>query len=161
MTAPLPTLERLPRGALTLFRLRALLRMGIYGAIAFAIALALSFAGNEHWPFLLPCAVVLGLSVLTAWYPQRAHERWGWALREHDLVISHGVLLHEVVSIPAGRIQHVDVHQGPIERSLGLARLQIYTAAGSGADGEIPGLARETADALRERLVRREADDVV
>lgn len=42
-----------------------------------------------------------------------------------------------------------------------MARLQIYTAAGSGADGEIPGLTRETAEALRERLVRREADDVV
>ncbi|RYZ40458.1 MAG: hypothetical protein EOO71_15960 [Myxococcaceae bacterium] len=161
MTAPLPTLERLPRGALTLFRIRALLRLGMYGAVAFGVALALTSSGVKHWPFLLPCAVVLGLSVLTAWYPQRAHERWGWALREHDLVISHGVLLQQVVSIPAGRIQHVDVHQGPIERSLGLAHLQIYTAAGSGADGEIPGLARETADALREKLVRREADDVV
>ena len=161
MTDPLPTLERLPRGALTLFRILALIRMGLYGALSFGVALTLSFAGVEHWPFLVPCAVVLGLSVLTAWYPQRAHERWGWALREHDLVISHGVLLHQVVSIPAGRIQHVDVHQGPIERALGLARLQIFTASGGGADGEIPGLTRATADALRERLVRREADDVV
>ncbi|RKG93292.1 hypothetical protein D7V97_40095 [Corallococcus sp. CA053C] len=161
MTDPLPTLERLPRGALTLFRIVALIRIGVYGAVAFGVALSLSLAGVEHWPFLVPCAVVLGLSVLTAWYPQRAHERWGWALREHDLVISHGVLLRQVVSIPAGRIQHVDVHQGPIERSLGLARLQVFTAAGSGADGEIPGLTRETADALRERLVRRESDDVV
>ena len=99
--------------------------------------------------------------VVAVWHPPRAYQRWGWALREHDLLISHGVLIHQVVSIPAGRIQHVDVHQGPIERALGLARLQVYTASGGGADGEIPGLARATADALREKLVRREADDVV
>ncbi|NPC86418.1 PH domain-containing protein, partial [Pyxidicoccus fallax] len=105
--------------------------------------------------------VILACIAHVTWYPTRAHQRWGWALREHDLLIAHGVLVRRLVSIPAGRIQHVDVHQGPIERSLGLARLQVYTASGGGADGEIPGLARETADALREKLVRREADDVV
>jgi hypothetical protein len=151
MSEPLPPLERLPAGALTLFRLRGLIRLGLYGAMASAMALSLWMTDAGAWPWLIPAAVVGVCGVVAVWHP----------LRAHDLLISHGVLIHQVVSIPAGRIQHVDVHQGPIERALGLARLQVYTASGGGADGEIPGLARATADALREKLVRREADDVV
>lgn len=161
MADTLPPLERLPSGALTLFRLRGLLRVLIYGGLGAGIAWGLSSLELGRWTWAIPGGLVLLFGALAAWYPARAHQRWGWALREHDLLISHGVLVHEVVSIPAGRIQHVDVHQGPIERALGLARLQVYTASGRGADGEIPGLAREVADALREKLVRREADDVV
>lgn len=161
MADPLPPLERLPAGALTLFRLRGLIRLGVYGAIGSALALSLWMTDAGAWPWLIPAVLVGAGGFLAVWYPPRAYERWGWALREHDFLIAHGVLIRQVVSIPAGRIQHVDVHQGPIERALGLARLQVYTASGGGADGEIPGLARETADALREKLVRREADDVV
>ncbi|WP_164021031.1 PH domain-containing protein [Pyxidicoccus trucidator] len=156
-----PTLEALPSNALTLFRVAGLIRVAVYGVLATVAGFVLSLTKVGWWAWLLPCAVVLVTLTLVAWYPQRAHRRWGWALREHDLLIAHGVLVQQLVSIPAGRIQHVDVHQGPIERALGLARLQVYTASGGGADGEIPGLARETADALREKLVRREADDVV
>lgn len=161
MSDPLPPLERLPAGALTLFRLRGLIRLAIYGVMASGVALSLWMTNAGAWPWLIPAGVVGVCGLLVLWHPPRAWQRWGWALREHDLLITHGVLIHQVVSIPAGRIQHVDVHQGPIERALGLARLQVYTASGGGADGEIPGLARATAAALREKLVRREADDVV
>ncbi|MBZ4422892.1 PH domain-containing protein [Myxococcus sp. RHSTA-1-4] len=161
MSDTVPTLERLPPNALTLFRLSGLIRIAVYGVLGSFAAFILSRTGLGGWAWLFPGAAVLVCGVLAAWYPPRAHQRWGWALREHDLLIAHGVLVRRLVSIPAGRIQHVDVHQGPIERALGLARLQVYTASGGGADGEIPGLARETADALREKLVRREADDVV
>ncbi|MFP2924922.1 PH domain-containing protein [Pyxidicoccus sp. 3LG] len=156
-----PTLERLPPAALTLFRLTGLIRIGIYGVLAAIAAFTLSLTVLGSWAWFLPLVAVGVCAFLLVWYPPRAHQGWGWALREHDLLISHGVLVRQLVSIPAGRIQHVDVHQGPIERALGLARLQVFTASGGGADGEIPGLARETADALREKLVRREADDVV
>lgn len=161
MSDPVPTLERLHPNALTLFRVSGLIRLGVYGALGAGAALGLSMTKLGGWAWLIPVAVVLLLGALTAWYPPLAHRRWGWALREHDLLIAHGVWVRQLVSIPAGRIQHVDVHQGPLERALGLARLQVYTASGGGADGEIPGLARETADALREKLVRREAEDVV
>ncbi|MFP2906620.1 PH domain-containing protein [Pyxidicoccus sp. 3LFB2] len=157
MSDTAPTLETLPSNALTLFRVAGLIRVAVYGGLAVVAGFALSMTGLGRWAWLIPCVVLLVTVFFVAWYPQRAHRRWGWALREHDLLIAHGVLVRQLVSIPAGRIQHVDVHQGPIERALGLARLQVYTASGGGADGEIPGLARETADALREKLVRREA----
>lgn len=156
-----PPIERLTPVALTLFRLQGLLRAGIYALPVAVFALVMVFAGNGLLALLaLALAAVLSL-LLSLWYPRRAWRSWGYAVREHDLLITGGVLIHQRVSIPAGRIQHVDVQQGPLERALGLARVRVYTASGGGADGVIPGLALETADALRERLVRREAEDVV
>jgi uncharacterized protein len=158
--APAP-LERLDPGALTLFRLEGLIRSGLLGVPASVLALLMLIAGRA-----VLAALALGLALalavlLCVWYPARAWRSWGYVVREHDLLITSGVLIHQRVSVPAGRIQHVDVQQGPLERSLGLARLLVYTASGGGADGVIPGLRLEIADALRERLVRREAEDVV
>jgi membrane protein YdbS with pleckstrin-like domain len=156
-----PTLERLAPGALNLFRLQLLVRAGLYGFFAASLGLGFFLAGRGLWVWLVVGAILALLLFLLVWYPRRAWERWGYALREHDLLIQSGVLVHRRVSIPAGRIQHVDIHQGPFERLLGLARVQVFTASGGGADGVIPGLTPEVADSLRERLVRREADDVV
>lgn len=156
-----PPIERLAPGALLLFRLEGVLRAGLYGLVLGALGVGLLASGRGGWA--VPAFVLAGVLGLfsCAWYPRRAWRSWGYAVREHDLLITGGVLVRQVVSIPAGRIQHVDIHQGPLERALGLARLRVYTASGGGADGVIPGLALETADALRERLVRREAEDVV
>ncbi|MDY7226076.1 PH domain-containing protein [Hyalangium rubrum] len=161
MSEALPPIERLTPGALTLFRLEGLIRAGLYGLPVAGLALAMLVAEHLLWALLALCLAVVLALLLCLWYPSRAWRSWGYAVREHDLLITGGVLIHQVVSIPAGRIQHVDIQQGPIERALGLARVRVYTASGGGADGVIPGLALETADALRERLVRREAEDVV
>jgi hypothetical protein len=161
MSEASPPIERLTSGALTLLRLEGLIRAGLYGLPFCVLALSLVAAGHGVFAVLaLGLAALLGL-LLCVWYPPRAWRAWGYAVREHDLLITGGVLVRQVVSIPAGRIQHVDIQQGPIERALGLARVRVYTASGGGADGVIPGLTLEAADALRERLVRREAEDVV
>lgn len=93
------------------------------------------------------------------WYPSLAFDRWAWSLRDAELVVAHGVIFRSVVGIPLGRIQHVDLRQGPLELSFGLARLQIHTASGLGADGTIPGMEVAAAEALRERLVRSAGGD--
>lgn len=154
-----PALERLTPGALTLMRLEGLLHAGFTALPAFVVALILALAGKGLWALpVLGLGAVLGL-LLCVWYPRRAWQAWGYAVREHDLLITGGVVVRQLVSIPAGRIQHVDIQQGPLERSMGLARVRVYTASGGGADGVIPGLTLEAANALRERLVRREAED--
>jgi uncharacterized protein len=156
-----PPLERLAPGALTLFRLQLLVRAGLYGLMLASFGVWFLIAGRGLWVWPVLGVLALVLLGLVLWYPQRAWQRWGYAVREHDLLIQSGVLVHRRVSIPSGRIQHVDIHQGPFERMLGLARVQVFTASGGGADGVIPGLAPEVADSLRERLVRREGEDVV
>jgi membrane protein YdbS with pleckstrin-like domain len=156
-----PDLSRLPPAALTLFRIAAIPRLLMH---LFMVAPLVIIARTGDKPVLYVVAAAFALAALAfaLLYPPRAFARYGYALREHDLLIVSGVLVHDIVSIPAGRIQHVDVHQGPFERHLGLASIQVYTASGGRADGEIQGLLKETADALREQLVAREAtDDVV
>ncbi|HEX8702441.1 MAG TPA: PH domain-containing protein [Myxococcaceae bacterium] len=155
-----PPIERLSSGALTLFRLEGLIRAGIVGLTACVVALSLWLTDHGIGAVVaLAVGAVLGLG-LCVWYPSKAWRSWGYAVREHDLLITGGVVVRQLVSIPAGRIQHVDIQQGPIERAMGLARVRVYTASGGGADGVIPALTMEAADALRERLVRREAEDV-
>jgi membrane protein YdbS with pleckstrin-like domain len=50
-------------------------------------------------------------------------------------------------------MQFVDVTAGPIERSFGLATVQLHTAAAS-SDARIPGLAADEAARLRDQLAR-------
>jgi membrane protein YdbS with pleckstrin-like domain len=82
--------------------------------------------------------------------------RLAYQLREHDLSLRSGVITHTVASLPFSRVQHVNIHRGPIERSLGLATLQVSTA---GPNISIPGLAR--ADAERIKLLVTERADAV
>ena len=103
--------------------------------------------------------LVIGLGTL--WWPVFSWYRWGYSLSEEALVIQRGVLIKRLTAIPTHRIQHVDTKQGPFEQLFGLARLRVYTASGAGADGTIPGLDLDVAEALRDRLVAFEGDDGV
>lgn len=107
---------------------------------------------------LTAAAVYFLRFVVALWYPSLSWGRWGYQLGEHQLLIRHGVLFRHIVAIPASRIQHVDVAQGPIERWFGLASLHVFTASGGGADGVVPGLTLEVAESLRDRLVHTEGD---
>lgn len=102
--------------------------------------------------------VLFVLVVVSIWMPSLSFERWSYALRDVDLLIASGVFFRSITSVPTNRIQHVDVRQGPLEQWLGLSRVLVYTASGMGADGVIPGLNVETAEALRDQLVRTEGD---
>lgn len=126
----------------------------IFGATALAATFVLpslyaAMAGVAWW-FLLFMASI--------WLPSLAFDRWAYALRDDDLVISRGVLVRAVTAIPVSRIQHVDTRQGPLEQLLGLTRVQIHTASGVGGDGVIPGLTQADAEALRDELIRVSGD---
>jgi hypothetical protein len=55
--------------------------------------------------------------------------------------------------IPYGRMQYVEVTAGPVERSFGLATVQMHTAAAA-SDARIPGLVAAEAARLRDQLTR-------
>lgn len=111
----------------------------------------------------LPIALLVAITTFVAslWLPSLAFDRWGWALANDALLVRRGVIIRAVTSIPTHRIQHVDTRQGLLERWLGLARLQVYTASGVGGDGVIPGLTVADADNLRDTLVAVRGDDGV
>lgn len=78
----------------------------------------------------------------------------GYRVGEEDLTFAQGLMFRSVTTTPYGRVQSVEIHEGPVERRYGIARLA-YSTASDDADGTIPGLTREEAEQLKELLTRR------
>ena len=94
-------------------------------------------------------AVVVGL--IRAALIVRAVSRWGYAERDEDLLVRHGVLIRHLSIVPYARMQFVDVSAGPVERAFGLATVELHTAAAA-SDARVPGLPGPVAARLRDRL---------
>ncbi|WP_277211305.1 PH domain-containing protein [Isoptericola croceus] len=105
----------------------------------------------------LPAGVLAALLVWAVLLVPRQVRAIGYAERDDDLLIRKGILFRQLVVVPYGRMQFVDVEAGPLDRKLGIAKVQLHTAAAS-TDAVIPGLAPDEAERLRDRLtVRGEA----
>jgi membrane protein YdbS with pleckstrin-like domain len=78
-----------------------------------------------------------------------ADQQKRYALRELDLNYSSGLFFHKIVSQPITRIQHIELKRGPVERYVGLATLQVFSAGGATHTFEIPGLRLESAQKIR------------
>jgi membrane protein YdbS with pleckstrin-like domain len=107
-------------------------------------------------PWLAALVVVVGLA-LVAWgwvVVGRSVRSWGYAERAEDLLVTSGVLNRQLVVVPYGRMQFVDVTAGPLDRRFGLATVQLHTAAAA-TDAQIPGLVPAEAARLRDRLAAR------
>jgi len=150
-----------PRARL-LFYLQSFSRLFFFWA---PVSLVGTVAGSVWWSAMYATFAAMVwmffLFIMAVWYPLLSWERWGYALRQRELLIRRGVLIQTITAIPTNRIQHVDTRQGPIEQWLGLARLQVHTASGIGADGMIPGLELAVAERLRDQLVESKGDDGV
>jgi len=86
-------------------------------------------------------------------YDRRAYGAMSWAAHPDRLEVRRGVWWRRVVTIPRTRVQHTDVIQGPLQRRCGIATLVIHTAGTQFAKVDVPGLSRETAEALRDWLI--------
>src|SRR5918911_5174130 len=98
--------------------------------------------------------LVLAVAVWAWWLVGRQVRAWGYAEREDDLLVRHGVMWRTVVVVPYGRMQYVDVYAGPVDRAFELAKVQLHTAS-AGTDAYIPGLRPPEAARLRDRLASR------
>ena len=118
------------------------------GAAAAAILLALEVSALAAIGGAL--AVLVAGAVLDVLL-QRRVGAWGYLEREDDLLVRRGVLVCRLSVVPYGRMQFIDVRAGPLERGLGLATVHMHTAAAA-SDARIPGLERDEAARLRDRL---------
>ena len=84
--------------------------------------------------------------------PARRYARWGYDAGANRLRITRGYLFHHDTVVPFGRIQHIDVDQGPIERRYDLATLSVHTAGNHNSTVTLPGLLHADALALRETI---------
>ncbi len=145
-----------------LWRAQSMLRVLLFWLpVSGAAAYGLTSVGGQSAAAVVG-VTVLGLAALMALlWPALRYQHFNYSVREHDLLVERGVLVRRKSSIPHNRIQHVDTRQGPIERLFGLSSVAVYTAAGMSADGSIPGLASDQAEAIRDELARRGGDDGV
>ena len=67
-------------------------------------------------PLVMPAAVLLLALLLVLVYPARRYRRWGYREGEDEIEIQHGNLVRVRTIVPFGRVQHIDVAQGPIDR---------------------------------------------
>ena len=132
--------------------LRRLLNIGA-GALLL-VGLTVLAAMASTWAAVI--VAVLGVAALGwGWVVVgRSVRSWGYAERAEDLLVTRGVLNRQLVVVPYGRMQFVDVTAGPLDRRFGLATVQLHTAAAA-SDAQIPGLVPAEAARLRDRLAAR------
>jgi hypothetical protein len=128
-------------------------QVAVVTAAAIAAALVLGWRDGAAVAGGGACgALVLGIAA--EWFVRRRIAAWGYAEREDDLLVRRGVMFSRLSVVPYGRMQFIDVTAGPVERSFGLATVRMHTAAAA-SDARIPGLSREEAARLRDRLAER------
>jgi uncharacterized protein len=139
------------------------------GFVAFALligAVGVWLSGELPWwasaalaPAWLLATVALGS--FSVWWPSREYRCTAYRIDEEGIEIRTGVWWRAVMNVPRSRVQHIDVSQGPIERSYGLGRLVIYTAGTAHSRVELPGLNHARAFMIRNHLLPRGSDDAV
>ena len=125
--------------------------VGVSTAIGSIAAGALAWAWLSALAGLVAFVFVLALGVVAWWLVQRRIRSWGYAEREDDLLVRHGLLVSRLSVVPYGRMQFIDVTAGPVERLFGVVTVKLHTAAAA-SDARIPGLSEETGRRLRDRL---------
>ncbi len=130
------------------------LGLAVATAVVVVVATALAGSGGWRWPLGAGVAVLAGALAVEVWHNPARYRAWSYTFGEHALEVRHGVLWRTVSVTPYFRVQHIDIEQGPVERSLGLVRLQLRTAS-SATDATIPGIAAGQADELRALILSR------
>jgi hypothetical protein len=109
------------------------------------------FAAGGPLPGIITAVVVLLLGALLSWFLRRRFRAWRYQERNEDLIVARGVMVRRLSVVPYGRMQFVEVTAGPIERLFELSTVKLHTAAAA-SDARIPGLERDEAARLRDRL---------
>ena len=123
-------------------------------------ALALVVAGLFWNPWLLlPAGLLAAVFLWLLWLLPRQVRALGYQASDADLLVRRGIMWRRLDVVPFGRIQFVDVQEGPLARHFGIATCALRTASAS-TDARIPGLPAEEASDLRELLMRRGSSDL-
>lgn len=135
-------------------QLRRLRRTVLLGATVLALVALVVLAAVFALPVGLTVALAAVLLLLAGfgwWVIGRNAANWGYAERDADLYIKHGALFRELIAVPYGRMQFVDITAGPLEQMYGIASVRLHTASPR-TNARIPGLPANEAAWLRDRL---------
>lgn len=141
--------ERLSPRLITVRRISLSITLGILTAVPTGVA---AFLAPSAW-----VAVAIGGAGVALWLflwlrTPRVVQSWGYAERDADLCITHGLWSRELIVVPFGRMQVVKVSSGPLTRAFGLASVELVTASPA-TGASIPGLPLDDARVLRDRMI--------
>jgi uncharacterized protein len=114
---------------------------------------------------LLPQGLIAGPVLLIALalvirVPTTRYNARGYQISADRLRVVRGLLFRSDTVVPFGRVQHIDVDQGPVDRFFGIAKLTLHTAGNHNASVSLPGLGEALARDMREEIrahIRRES----
>lgn len=146
-------------------RLRALIvALILLAAVWAGVAVLFGVALDMEWPASVArgglLATLLVAPFLAVFYASARWRRTRYALTPQGLRIQRGVWWRSDTVVPRSRVQHTDLHRGPLDRALGLAGLRVYTAGSELGRVALNGLSVQRAEALRDALIRVD-DDVL
>src|SRR6218665_2499590 len=124
----------------------------IFIAIVVIVALVVTIACEQRWA-LIPAGVIVVITLITLIILPRQARAIGYMLRADDIVFRKGILWQRMIAVPYGRMQLVDITQGPLDRAFGVSQLKMVTAAAT-TGVQIPGLTADAAEALRDTLIQ-------
>lgn len=131
-----------------------LVNLAIFFAILTIAVASVMIINPEARDYLLEIvASLIAFCIVILFFSRLSFSKKAYAFRNHDVLFRSGVISTTTIIIPYNRIQHVALHEGLIPRNFGLAEIHIFTAGGSGSDIEIPGIAKEQAEDIKQLLM--------
>jgi len=129
------------------------------GILLLALAGFWVFVGMKWW--ILPAFPVWGIqAAFFFWMTHKRFYREAYAIREKDLIHVKGYLHRSQLTVPYSRVQHVEIKQGPIARSLGLGSISVYTAGTSGGYLVISDIEFSEAERIKQFIAQKAGADV-
>ena len=123
----------------------------IFLVFVVAVAAVLALALDQTWAWI-PAGVIVLITLITLIILPRQAKAIGYMLRSDDIVFRKGILWQRMIAVPYGRMQLVDITQGPLDRAFGVSQLKMVTAAAT-TGVQIPGLTQAASEALRDTLI--------
>ncbi|MFJ4173099.1 PH domain-containing protein [Microbacterium sp. NPDC089696] len=123
----------------------------LFLAFVAAVAVVLAIVLHQTWAWIPAGAIAVVVLITLVILPRQARAI-GYMLRADDIVFRKGILWQRMIAVPYGRMQLVDITQGPLDRAFGVTQLKMVTAAAT-TGVQIPGLTQGAAETLRDTLI--------
>ncbi len=131
---------------------KAMRVQGAFFALPFLVAAAVLEFILPTPPGLVFGVIFIIAAILVLRIPHRRFAARGFAMSDDRLRVVRGLLFRSDTVVPFGRVQHIDVDRGPLERFYDLATLTLHTAGSHNASVHLPGLKHDDALAMREEI---------
>lgn len=109
-----------------------LLLAAVFGILSWYIPVLLLAPFTVILGFLIP---ILAILIFVSYWIPKYYDTMLYKLTQNEIVWRRGVWFKNTGIVPYNRITNIDIVQGPVSRSFGIASIKIQTAGYSGPSG--------------------------